>query len=283
MKELIVEILLIMLLSICIILAIQKVYNQFVENLNAKNLSVTVSMIITGSLIVTYVIACFCKNTDAIPQVGSADAWIGFAGSAMGGLITMLALYFTLKQNQEMAQKQHIALLKPYVSCYIVNLDEEEMKIQMHNYIEEYDFIKCRMKNISNNIANGIRIVDEYSLVENSDGVVERVGDLLELAGISIYTVCMNEGRFLAPQDEYNWKTNFCVEQDEDGKYKWNGSAFCFKHVVVFELEDAENAQKYRHSFQYELNINVDVDNKLHFFLWDMSNSMVAYDEGKGK
>lgn len=282
MKELILVILVIVL-TVGIVYIIQDIYKQFVENLNAKRLFLTAIMIIIASLIGTYIIACIFKNFDIIVPVGSADAWIGFAGSAMGGLITMLALYFTLTQNQEMAQKQHIASLKPYVSCDIVNLSKEEMKIQMDSYIEEYDFIKCRMKNISNNIANGIRIVDEYSLVENSDGDVERVDDLLDIVGISIYTVCMNEGMFLAPQDEYNWKTNFCVELNEDGKYKWDGPAFCFKHIVVFELEDAENAQKYRHSFQYELNINVDTDNKLHFFLWDMSNSLVAYDEVRRK
>lgn len=35
-----------------------------------------------------------------------------------------------------------------------------------------------------------------------------------------MYTVSMNEGMFLAPQDEYNWKTNIGVELNEEGKYK---------------------------------------------------------------
>ena len=246
----------------------------FVEDLKSNRLFLTTLFIIMSSLVGTYLLAWIFKNYDIAEQVGSADAWIGFAGSAMGGLITMLALYFTLSQNQEMARKQHAASLKPYVSCYILNLDKEEMKLQIDNYIEEYGFIECKMKNISNNIANGIKIIEEYFLVQNSGGVEERVEDLFDSTGISIYTVSLNEGMFLAPQDEYNWKTNIGVELNEDGGYKWDGSAFCFKHILVFELADAENVQKYKHIFQYELNINVDINGKLHFFLWDISNSI---------
>ena len=279
MREMIIVTLLVIICLFLGIFAIRLMIKEFMDDLKSNRVFPTALSIIMWSLGVTYVLAWIFKNCDIVEQVGSVDAWIGFAGSAMGGLITMLALYFTLMQNQEMAQKQHATLLKPYVSCYILNLDEKEMKLQIDEYIEEYGFIECKMKNVSNTIANEIRIVEEYSLVENSNGAVERVDDLLDLVGISIYTVCTNEGMFLAPQDEYSWKTNFCVELNEDGKYKWDGPAFCFKHVITFELTDAENVQKYRHNFQYELNINVDVKNKLHFFLWNISNSITQYNE----
>lgn len=273
MRELIIVILGVILV-ICSFMAIYLMIKDFTENLKSNRLFLTTLFIIMSSLVGTYLLAWIFKNYDIMEQVGTADAWIGFAGSAMGGLITMLALYFTLSQNQEMARKQHATSLKPYVSCYITNLDKEEMKLQLDDCIGDYGFIECKMKNVSNNIANAIKIIEEYSLVKNSSGDEERFDDLYELAGISIYTVEINEGMFLAPQDEYNWKTNIGVELDGDGKYKWDGSALCFKHIVVFELIDAENIQKYYHTFQYELNINVDINDKLHFFLWNISNSI---------
>lgn len=279
MEKFVALILIAFILVIFICLAINSMIKDFMENLKSKRLFLTTLFIIMASLMSTYVVAWIMKTYGIVPQVGSADAWIGFAGSAMGGFITMLALYFTLAQNQEMARKQHAAALKPYVSCYITNLDKEEMKLQIDNCVEGYGFIECKMKNVSNNIANGIKIIDEYFLVQNPKGAEERVDDLFELTGISMYTVSMNEGMFLAPQDEYNWKTNIGVELNEDGQYKWNGSAFDFKYIIVFELADAENVQKYNHTFQYELNINVDINDKLHFFLWNISNSITPRNE----
>ena len=76
------------------------------------------------------------------------------------------------------------------------------------------------MRNISNNIANGIKIVEEYSSVEIKKDVYKRYDDLLEKYGISIYTTSLNDGTFLAPQEEYNWKTNFGIELTEEGDYK---------------------------------------------------------------
>ena len=274
MKELIIFALLGIISITLIIIAVYLLIKDFKANLKSNRVLLTTLFVIIFSLVGTYSFALFFKNFKIVDQVGSADAWIGFAGAAMGGLITMLALYFTLKQNQEMMQKQHATSLKPYVSCHIVNLDKEEMKVRIDNYIEDYGFIECKMKNISNNIANGIKIVDEYSLVENTHGAEIRYDDLYDLCGISIFTVSINEGTFLAPQDEHNWKTNFSVELNEDGSYKWDSSAFCFKHIIVFELTDAENIQTYRHTFQFEININVDVNDKLHFFLWNINNSI---------
>ena len=135
------------------------------------------------------------------------------------------------------------------------------------------------MKNISGNIANGITIVDEYSLVETDKDNFQRFDDLLDIYGISIYTVSINDGTFLAPQEEYNWKTNICVELTEEGEYKWPASAFAFKHIIVFEFKDVENLQTYNHVFEFEININVDIENKLHFFLWNISNSIKTVDK----
>lgn len=259
--------------------AVYLLVKDFRANLKSNKLLATTIFVVLFSVVGTYIVALFFKRFEIIEQVGSVDAWIGFAGAGMGGFITMLALYYTLKQNQEMNQVNRITSLKPYVSCSITNLDDEGPKILLNDYIDNYDFIKCKMKNISGNIANGIKIVDEYSLVETDRDNFRRFDDLLDIYGISIYTVSINDGTFLAPQEEYNWKTNICIELTEDGGYKWLDSAFAFKHIIVFEFKDVENLQTYNHVFEFEININVDVENKLHFFLWNISNSIKTVDK----
>lgn len=259
--------------------AVYLLVNDFRANLKSNKLLATTIFVVLFSVVGTYIVALFFKRFEIIEQVGSVDAWIGFAGAGMGGFITMLALYYTLKQNQEMNQANRITSLRPYVSCSITNLDDEGLKIVLSDYIENYDFIKCKMKNISGNIANGITIVDEYSLVETAKDNFKRFDDLLDIYGISIYTVSINDGTFLAPQEEYNWKTNICVELTEEGKYKWPDSAFAFKHIIVFEFKDVENLQIYNHVFEFEININVDTEKNLHFFLWNISNSIKMVDK----
>lgn len=278
MKSIIILVLACIFVVIVLIYAIYLLIKDFNANLKSNRLLSTTIFVVLFSVLGTYLTALLFKRFDIIEQVGSADAWIGFAGAGMGGLITMLALYFTLKQNQEMNRNSQILSLKPYVACNITNLDNDERKILIKNYIENYDFIECKMRNISNNIANGIKIVDEYSSVEIENEVFKRYDDLLEEYGISIYTTSLNDGTFLAPQEEYNWKTNFCVELNEDGEYKWNDVAFAFKHTIVFQFTDIANLQTYLHRFEIEININVDVNNDLHFFLWNISNSIDVAD-----
>lgn len=278
MKSMVFLVLACIFVVIVLIYAIYLLIKDFNANLKSNRLLSTTIFVVLFSVLGTYLTALLFKRFDIIEQVGSADAWIGFAGAGMGGLITMLALYFTLKQNQEMNQNSQISSLKPYVSCNITNLDSNERKILIKNYIENYDFIECKMRNISNNIANGIKIVDEYSSVETENEGFKRYDDLLEEYGISIYTTSLNDGTFLAPQDEYNWKTNFCIKLNENGEYKWNDVAFAFKHTIVFQFTDVANLQTYLHRFEFEININVDVNNDLHFFLWNISNSIDVVD-----
>ena len=92
--------------------------------------------------------------------------------------------------------------------------------------------------------------------------------------GISIYTVAVNDGFFLAPNGKYNWNTNFSVDLNDEGTYMWEGPAFAFTHIIFFEYTDVANLQTYKHKFEFVININIDVENKLHFFLENISNTI---------
>lgn len=104
--------------------AIVLVIKQFQSDLKAGKLAVTTVTVILASVVGTYLIALFFKNVDIIEQVGSADAWIGFAGAGMGGVITMLVLYFTLKPSikaNELSEK-------------LMNMEEARYKLEMRPF-----------------------------------------------------------------------------------------------------------------------------------------------------
>ena len=136
MKNIIFLVLACIFVVIVLIYAIYLLIKDFNANLKSNRLLSTTIFVVLFSVLGTYLVALLFKRFDIVEQVGSADAWIGFAGAGMSGLITMLALYFTLKQNQEMNQNNQISSLKPYVACNITNLDSNQRKILIKNYIE---------------------------------------------------------------------------------------------------------------------------------------------------
>lgn len=252
---------------------------DFNKNLKSKKLFETTLFVIFVFLFAASTFALIAKEFPVVATVGSVDAWIGFAGSAMGGCITMLALYFTLKNSEERIQKSQIAALKPCIVCHITNLNPEKTEILIDDYIiEDLAFITCDMRNVSNNIANEIRIVDEFSSIENENGIVERFDQLEEAFGISIYTVSINSGTFLAPQESYNWNTIFHLKSNANGTYKWDGPSFIFQHTIVFSFSDISNTKTYTQRFEYVININMDTENNLLFFLEDVGNFMETED-----
>ena len=115
--------------------AVRSMVKDFKENLKSRRLFETTFQIVLVYTVATYLVALFFKEFNFLEQVGSVDAWIGFAGAGMGGLITMLALYFTLKNSEEANKNNQIASLKPYVVCRIMNLDEEN-RIKIKDYID---------------------------------------------------------------------------------------------------------------------------------------------------
>lgn len=262
-------------LIIIVFLILFSIMKRFDKYIKSKNIFMATILLILAFLFITYlgamVIKTFVSNSY---KVGSADAWIGFAGSVLGSSLTMLALFFTLKHNEEIHKASQTRQIKPYISCDITNYDANKREIMIENCINNYGFIDFKMRNVSGNIANEIKSTEEYSMIEN-----ERISDLLERYGISIHTVALDESIFLAPNDEYYWRTNIAIETDESGEYIFGDSDFCFKHVIVFEFTDSAGLQRYKLRFEYEININVDVNDNLHFFKHSAGNYIEQVNE----
>ncbi len=259
-----------------IVYSIILLVKDFKEQLDSIKVLRVTSFIIIFSPVFTYVlviIAKFLKSNHLMDAIGTADAWIGFAGSIIGGSITMFALYLTFKHESKVREKNHIDSIKPYISCRIANYKDDERKINIGECVSEYGHIECIMRNISNNIGN-IKFKDEFISVETKKDHFEKVDNLKQF-GISIYTVQFDNGFFLAPQETYKWNTNFGLEVDDDGNYKFNDNAFSFMHTILFEITDVSNTDKYTFRFDFEININIDVNNKPILFLEKQNNSIL--------
>ncbi len=232
--------------------------------------------IIIFSPVLTYLIAAFFKTHDIIPAVGSVDSWINFSGAIIGGSITMIALFFTIKYEQDAVKEQNYLAMKPYIFCGFLNYDPESNELLIENCINDYGFIEWRMLNETGNIANDVKIEEEHTYIWDDESLryIEK-DDPYEQFGISIYTVSIEDAFFIPPHGEQRWKTNFRVEKGSDGNYKWCGSAFMLKHNVIFSYSNIANSRRYKAKFEYEININIDVNNELHFFLWNSGSSVL--------
>lgn len=272
----------IILCSICIAVFVLLVWGvsllikDFKELLDAKKVLRATAFVVIFAPIITYItlyVSRMMKDYQWVDAIGSADAWIGFSGSIIGGSITMLALYLTFRHEREVRWQQHIDSIKPYISCRIANYNKDEQTIDVGKCIDDYGFIKCKMKNISNNIAN-ISYGDQYVCLEREKGVYEKQENLNQF-GISIYTVQLDTGFFLTPKDDYKWNVNFNIELDDEGNYKFEDSAFAFRYTILFEITDVLKADTYIFEFAFDININIDINGKPILFLDNQSNTIL--------
>lgn len=257
---------------ICSIILIVK---EFKSKLDYIKVLIVTIFIIIFSPIFTYVlvmIARYLKNYQIIDAIGTSDAWIGFAGSIIGGSITMFALYLTFKHESRVREKNRIDSIKPYISCRISNYKEDERKIDIGECVNDYGHIQCVMKNISNNIGN-IKFKEQFISREIEKNHFEKVYNLDQF-GISTFAVQLDNGFFLAPHETYKWNINFGLVTDDVGNYKFENHCFSYIHTILFEITDVSNTDTYIFRFDFEVNINIDKNNKPTLFLEKQNNSI---------
>lgn len=257
-----------------IIYSIILIKKDLKSQLNSTKFLIASLFLIALSPVFTYIIliiAKFFKKFQVIDAIGTADAWISFAGSIVGGSITMFALYVTLKHESKIREKNYIDSIKPYVSCHIVNYKADKREIDIDECVNDFGHIQCIMKNISNNIGN-IKLKDQFSGLKSEDNHFTKA-DIWEQFGISIYTVQVDDGFLLAPQESYKWDINFKLESNEDGKYKFkDGSSFWY--TILYEITDVSCIDTYTFRFDFEFCINIDNDDKPIIFLDRQNNSI---------
>lgn len=233
--------------------------------------------IVVVSPIATYFIARSCQDITFIPHLGSVDAWITFSGSIIGGSLTMLALAFTIYHERMVAEENERQSIRPTLFCKIKNelLADEYGQTSLQDCVNNYDFIRWEMSNVSENIADHIRIVDQQTYIRNENGDEEIDGNLLlENRGISIMTVLNQDHISLEPKGSTMFQTNFGLETLEDGTFK-TGNAFDFVYAITIEYTDVKGIGVYKSKFTIHLNINIDVENKPCVFIESTSNTLL--------
>jgi hypothetical protein len=239
-------------------------------------LGVTV-VIVVVSPVVTYLIALLCKDAIIVPHLGSVDAWIDYSGSIIGGSLTMFALIFTLQHERKASEERERQNIRPTLFCKIKNevLEGEYGQISLPNCVNDYDFIYWEMSNVSSNVADHIRIIDQQTYIRRQDGDEEIDDELLfENKGISIMTVIVKDHISLEPQGTVMLQTNFSLETLDDGTFKI-GNAFDFVYAITVEYTDIKGLGVYKNKFMFHLNINIDVYNEPCVFIMSVSNTLL--------
>lgn len=105
----------------------------------------TIVAILTFTL-TAYTASSFAKNIVPVEfYIGSIDAWIGFAGSILGGTITMLALVFTidhenkLRKVENSARERELALQSiPTIVLQITNYGIQQSGGKLFSYTSRF-------------------------------------------------------------------------------------------------------------------------------------------------
>ncbi len=137
---------------------------------DSYEISYMILIFLSFAPLLTYIV---CKSFQ-IPKneiVGTVDAWIGFAGSIIGGAITLLTLYATLLHQRNSSNRSQYYECLPVIQAFprshfrngeILNYFEHCLTIDsVKNEIDEPYILRidnCILKNIGNGIATNINI-----------------------------------------------------------------------------------------------------------------------------
>lgn len=230
---------------------------------------------ITTPFILTCILSLLNLWLPNLDIVGSIDSWIGFLGSILGAILTVVILYFTIVENE-------IDKNRPSVIGELSNIiyDDRLKKLDLKNYINNYDFICWKYINISQNIVNGLTITNEiFEVYDEKLKIYIKYKDIYENFGISMYTVLLEEYGILKPNGYEEMKTNISIDRNDNGVYKFIGSgkssSFSFKHILTITYSDITEKNKYKTLFEYEILINLDTNNNLVFFVQNTKNKSI--------
>ena len=246
----------------------------------SKTILIALAILIFSPLL-TYLIILFIQNTPIknLPHIGSVDTWISFAGSIIGGSITMVALALTINYESEARKKEELRQIKPVLVGEPIYLEDSwgrvSKEFNVNGCIEQDVQLPWMIKNVSNNIANNLSIIREYIYLYNTKTNsydIEKQG--LYSYGITMLQVILDNNFLLEPNSYQNFNTNFKCEYDNNGEFMF-GNAFNFLYVKKYSYTDVRNIVTYENLFKMELNINIDVDNKLHLFIGNYYNEEI--------
>lgn len=134
-----------------LIILISIFYNFKRKNEQSKlnfNIFLIVSFIVIFSIPITYLILKVGRilSLNADTKIGTPDGWLGFIGSIIGGIITMIAVVYTIQHERLLDSKRTL----PYFNLELDENNNIHGEVYDLTSIESFGAVPCRITNTSN-------------------------------------------------------------------------------------------------------------------------------------
>jgi len=140
------------------------------EKLLDRIFNFTIFIILNSPLLIYTIILIFRTFNESFIRVGAASDWIGFAGSIIGGSMTMFAIIFTIQNQDTIESKKVIPHLSIDISDFyniendllLTTIRVNDDKIQLGGH--DSCWINFNLTNKSAYIAKDIKIISIQSI-----------------------------------------------------------------------------------------------------------------------
>ncbi len=140
----------------------------FSNNMAKNILGITIIVLITSPFLVystVLLVRVLRPNVNSLPiVVGDSNTWISFAGSIIGGSMVMIALFFTIKSQNDNLKYSLI----PNIDIFVLNSSNSEKILHPLN-------LEIKLLNTSPNPAKDIEVIfhnfETYMLSESSNEI----------------------------------------------------------------------------------------------------------------
>ena len=181
----------------------------------------------------------------------SADGLLSFLGAILGGTIAAISIYTTIKRANEDVREKEIKDVRPFIV-----FKPEFNNNFMESYNADEDFchyaIASTIENVSDNLVNDLRLLDEDVYIYNDEKDEEEILDP-DKSNYNIYTVLLDSREMVKAHDKFSFHTNFIIDNYSN---ETKLSAKKFKIVTRYTYRDILDLVEYTHYCEYELTVN---------------------------
>ncbi len=151
-------------------------------NINLTFIGAAILIILFGTVGVYSIIFIILRNPDRFSGsiVGHSSDWIAFSGSIIGGMMTMLAVIYTIQHEKILRKQEQIDQIKPFIHIDL-KMYENSRKYAFNDR-DEMISLYLQVNNISNNNLRDFQIKDivrKSNLTDALDDLIiqERIPD----------------------------------------------------------------------------------------------------------
>lgn len=175
-------------------------------------------------------------------KFGTSGDWIGFAGSIIGGAMTMFALIFTIQHEQEKRKQEKIDQLKPYIDIDLVRIDQNENYVTS-DYIDNHFELRMNVSNIS---SNNLRDFEMTRIERSIEGIQKDTQDMIDKERIFDALLVTQYGKKGLIKANDTKKSFLCFEDYNDPKIK-KGTSRKLKIRILSQYIDVSGNGPYTH------------------------------------